>query len=90
MDYSTIVAETTQSRQVLRINLNKINEVKPLSAFAHLLRYVNYLSFEGEGLGVKAKPSTPAREIPDWEPSKNSDQLSQINRVSLRLLSWME
>ena len=49
LDYSTIIAETTQFRQVLRINLNKINEVKPLSAFEHLLRYVNYFFLRERG-----------------------------------------
>ena len=44
---STTIAETTQIRQVLRMNLNKFNEVKALSAFGHLLRYVNYFFFEG-------------------------------------------
>ena len=42
LDFATIIAETTQSRQVLRINLNKLDEVKPLSAFSQLLIYVNY------------------------------------------------
>ncbi|MCP2731376.1 hypothetical protein NJ959_23400 [Symplocastrum sp. BBK-W-15] len=46
-----MIAETTQSRQVLRINLNKFNEVKALSAFDDLLRYVNYFSFEERGGG---------------------------------------
>ncbi|MCP2732017.1 hypothetical protein, partial [Limnofasciculus baicalensis] len=59
------IAETTQFRQVLRINLNKFNEVKPLSAFDRLLSYVNYFFFEGEGLGVKAKLPTPDRDISD-------------------------
>ncbi|MCP2730260.1 hypothetical protein [Limnofasciculus baicalensis] len=42
LDYCTTIAETTQSRQLLRINLNKLDEVKALSAFFHLLIYVKY------------------------------------------------
>ncbi|HBE16719.1 MAG TPA: hypothetical protein DEG17_21700 [Cyanobacteria bacterium UBA11149] len=55
LDYRTIIAETTQLRQVLRINLNKFNEVKALSAIANLSSYVNYFFFEVEGLEVRAK-----------------------------------
>ncbi len=48
MDYSTTMAETTQSRKLLGINLNKFNEVKRLSAIIRLLNYVKNILFEGD------------------------------------------
>ncbi len=49
LDYSTTIAETTQSRKLLRINLNKFNEVKGLSAIEKLLSYVKNISFRERG-----------------------------------------
>ncbi|MCP2730747.1 hypothetical protein NJ959_20165 [Symplocastrum sp. BBK-W-15] len=71
MDYFSTIAETTQSRKLLRINFNKFNEVKALSAFDDLLRYVNYLFFEGEELELREKQFTPTWDIPptDTPPS---------------------
>ncbi|MCP2726983.1 hypothetical protein [Limnofasciculus baicalensis] len=48
MDYSTTIAETTQSRKLLGINLNKFHEVKRLSAIIYLLSYVKNILFEGD------------------------------------------
>ncbi|WP_254014571.1 hypothetical protein [Limnofasciculus baicalensis] len=38
LDYWTTIAETTQIRQVLRINLNNFHEVKPLSAVCEFVK----------------------------------------------------
>ncbi len=49
------IAETTQICHLLRINLNKLKEVKQLSAFYNLLIYVDYFFFWGEGVGGEGK-----------------------------------
>ncbi len=49
LDYSTTIAETTQSRKLLKIILNKFYEVTVLSAIENLLSYVKNFFFGVRG-----------------------------------------
>ncbi|HBE59659.1 MAG TPA: hypothetical protein DDW56_19790 [Cyanobacteria bacterium UBA11366] len=42
LDYPSIIAGMTQVRKLLKININKFNEVKGLSAVFDLLNYIKH------------------------------------------------
>ncbi|HBK62708.1 MAG TPA: hypothetical protein DD000_04035 [Cyanobacteria bacterium UBA11166] len=51
------------------IIFNNFNEVKGLSGFGHLLRYVTKLFFEVEGVGVRGEVWSLNWDLLDWKAS---------------------